>query len=77
MVYSPLLLFEAMAETKRLALKLIRFVSIMIVGSVMTAGVLILAVPGLGKWPTVISAVGIALLIAMYDMGLFRGDFEL
>ncbi|MDW7644759.1 MAG: hypothetical protein SCI25_06915 [Desulfuromonadales bacterium] len=49
----------------------------MIVASVMTAAVLILAVPDLGKWPTVISAVGIALLVAMYDMGLFKGDFEI
>ncbi|HER62365.1 MAG TPA: hypothetical protein ENO11_00085 [Desulfobacteraceae bacterium] len=69
--------FKAMAEPKRLALKLIRFVVIMIVASVMTAAVLILAVPDLGKWPTVISAVGIALLVAMYDMGLFKGDFEI
>ena len=66
-----------MADTKKLALKLIRFVGIMIVGSVLTAGLLIIAVPDLGKWPTVISAVGIALLIAMYDLGLFKGDFEL
>ncbi|MCP3176279.1 hypothetical protein MJO47_04105 [Desulfuromonas sp. KJ2020] len=66
-----------MAEPKKLALKLIRFVGIMIVVSVMTAAVLILAVPDLGKWPTVISAVGIALLVAMYDMGLFKGDFEI
>ncbi|BCA78329.1 hypothetical protein AOP6_0116 [Desulfuromonas sp. AOP6] len=66
-----------MPDTKRLTLKLIRFVAIMVVGSVLTAVLLILAVPALGKWPTVITAVAIALFIAMYDMGLFKGDFEI
>ena len=66
-----------MKESKPLVLKLIRFVVVMILCTLVTSILLMIAVPGIGKWVTIIGSVCASLVIALFDLGIFRGDFEL
>lgn len=57
--------------------KLGRFLGIMVTGSTLTALVLLASVPQIGKLWTVSASVAAALLVAMYDFGLFAEELEI
>ncbi len=59
------------------AARLCRFVLTMTLLSVVTAFVFLVALPEAGKLETIGVSVGVSLLVAMYDLGLFRSEFEI
>ncbi len=66
-----------MKDPKIFVLKLVRFVVVMTFCTLVTAVLIMIAVPGVGKWATIIGSVCVSLVIALFDFGIFRSDFEL
>jgi len=62
--------------TRYMLSRSVRFLATMLVASLVTAFVLMVAVPHIGQLLIVCSAVVVALLIAAYDFGLFNDEFE-
>lgn len=54
-----------------------RFIAVMILCSLVTSLVLLAAVPHLSQAATVTGSVIVSLLVALYDFGLFRSEFEI
>ncbi|PLX84358.1 MAG: hypothetical protein C0617_08240 [Desulfuromonas sp.] len=59
-----------------LLLKLVRMVLTMTVFAVVTAFLLLGAVPEITKTATVVGSVLVATVVAMYDFGLFSSELE-
>jgi len=62
--------------TRYMVTKALRFLSMMVLASLATAFVLIAAVPHIGQPLIVFSSVVVALLVSIYDFGLFSDEFE-
>jgi len=62
--------------TRYMVTKSLRFLSMMVLASLATAFVLLAAVPHIGQALTVFTSVVVALLVSIYDFGLFSDEFE-
>jgi len=62
--------------TRYMVTKSLRFLTMMVAASLATAFVLLAAVPHIGQVLIVCTSVAVALLVSVYDFGLFSDEFE-
>ena len=62
--------------TRYMVSKSLRFLVLMVISAILSAFVLLAAVPHVGQVLIVSTSVVVALLVAAYDFGLFSDEFE-